>query len=71
VLVHFRLTTPAALTDQVVQLLLSRDWVTNVTLDRGASLLPEGDLVECDVRRPAPWSTSFAAWSSTGSVGSC
>jgi uncharacterized hydrophobic protein (TIGR00271 family) len=51
VLVHFRLTTPAALTDQVVQLLLSRDWVTNVTLDQGASLLPEGDLVECDVAR--------------------
>lgn len=50
-LVHFRLTTPADLTDQVVDLLVSHDWVTNVTLARGASLVPEGDLVECDIAR--------------------
>jgi uncharacterized hydrophobic protein (TIGR00271 family) len=51
VLVHFRLTVPADLTDQVVDLLVAHDWVTNVTLGRGASLVPEGDLVECDVAR--------------------
>lgn len=51
VLVHFRLTTPTALTDEVVELLLGRPWVTNVTLERGASLRPEGDLVGCDVAR--------------------
>src|SRR6185295_18645735 len=26
-------------------------WVINVTLERGASLAPQGDLVECDVAR--------------------
>ncbi|HEU5038057.1 MAG TPA: DUF389 domain-containing protein [Nocardioides sp.] len=50
-LVHFRLTVPAALTQQVADLLLSHTWVTNVTLERGASLQPVGDLVECDVAR--------------------
>jgi uncharacterized hydrophobic protein (TIGR00271 family) len=51
VLVHFRLTTPATLTDQVLHVLLERDWVTNVTLERGATVKPVGDLVECDVAR--------------------
>ena len=51
VLVHFRLTVPAVLTDRVTHVLLSRDWVTNVTLDRGTSLQPKGDVVECDVAR--------------------
>lgn len=50
-LVHFRLTTPAALTDRVTHVLLERAWVTNVTLEREASLQPKGDLVECDVAR--------------------
>jgi len=51
VLVHFRLTVPATLTDRVTHTLLGRAWVTNVTLERGASLAPKGDLVECDVAR--------------------
>lgn len=51
VLVHFRLTTPADLTQEVVDLLLPHGWVTNVTLERGASLRPEGDVVEFDVAR--------------------
>ncbi len=50
-LVHFRLTTPAELTDEVVELLLGCEWATNLTLERGASLRPEGDLVGCDVAR--------------------
>jgi len=51
VVVHFRLTTPANLTDRLVHTLLGHDWVTNVTLERGACLQPEGDLVECDAAR--------------------
>jgi uncharacterized hydrophobic protein (TIGR00271 family) len=51
VLVHFRLTSPAALTDRITHVLLHRAWVTNVTLQRGGSLVPAGDLVECDVAR--------------------
>jgi uncharacterized hydrophobic protein (TIGR00271 family) len=51
VLVHARLTVPSDLTDDVRRLLLARDCVTNVTLVEGASLEPEGDLVECDLAR--------------------
>lgn len=50
-LVHFRLTSPSELTDRVVEALTTHECVTNVTLDRGACLVPEGDLVECDVAR--------------------
>ncbi len=50
-LVHLRLTTPADLTDPVLEILLDRDWITNVTVDRGSSLKPPGDLVECDAAR--------------------
>ncbi len=51
VLVHFRLTVPTALTDKVTHVLLHREWVTNVTLGRGGSLVPIGDVVGCDVAR--------------------
>jgi uncharacterized hydrophobic protein (TIGR00271 family) len=51
VLVHARLTVPVDLTPRVRELLLERDCVTNVTLVEGASLEPEGDVVECDVAR--------------------
>jgi uncharacterized hydrophobic protein (TIGR00271 family) len=51
VVVHFRLTSPEALTDRVLDLLRGRDWITNVTLGRGAVLEPPGDLLECDVAR--------------------
>lgn len=50
-LVHFRLTTPADLSEPVCRLLLGPDWVTNVTRQSGVSLQPVGDLVECDVAR--------------------
>jgi uncharacterized hydrophobic protein (TIGR00271 family) len=51
VVVHFRLTSPANLTDRVVHELTDQDWITNVTLQEGAVLTPPGDLVECDVAR--------------------
>lgn len=50
-LLHLRLTVPSALTDDVVDLLRYDDCSANLTLTRGASLSPEGDLVECDVAR--------------------
>lgn len=50
-LVHFRLTVPADLTAQVVGQLVDHGCVTNLTLERGVSLVPEGDVVECDVAR--------------------
>lgn len=50
-LVHLRLTVPTELSDQVVDLLRHEDRSANLTLARGASLVPEGDLVECDVAR--------------------
>ena len=50
-LVHFRLNVPDDLTRPVVDLLLGHDCVTNVTRERGVSLQPAGDLVECDVAR--------------------
>ena len=50
-LVHFRLTSPTELTDQLHDLLLGHEWITNVTLQEGASIKPAGDLVEADVAR--------------------
>ncbi len=50
-LVHFRLTVPADLSGDVQRLLLDGEWATNVTVDRGACLDPEGDLVEADIAR--------------------
>lgn len=51
-LVHLRLTVPADLTDDVRTLLLDHECTTNVTVQSGVVLKPEGgDLVECDVAR--------------------
>lgn len=50
-LVHLRLTVPSGLSEEVVGLLQHEDRSANLTLTRGASLVPEGDLVECDVAR--------------------
>ncbi|MFC4785444.1 DUF389 domain-containing protein [Nocardioides sp. MAHUQ-72] len=50
-LVHFRLTVPGDLSKPVQRLLLDAECVTNVTVQAGASLQPEGDLVEADVAR--------------------
>jgi len=51
VVVHFRLTSPVALTDPLVDVLRDRDWITNITRQDGAVIQPPGDLVECDVAR--------------------
>jgi uncharacterized hydrophobic protein (TIGR00271 family) len=51
VLVHLRVNIPEPLTDRCVALLQGRDYATNVTLLRGASLDPVGDVVEADVAR--------------------
>jgi len=51
VLVHLRVTTPERLTDKSLALLLGHDYITNLTLQRGASLDPVGDVVEADVAR--------------------
>jgi uncharacterized hydrophobic protein (TIGR00271 family) len=50
-LLHLRLTVPRDVSDAVVELLRHDDRSANLTLSRGASLSPEGDLVECDVAR--------------------
>lgn len=50
-LVHLRLTTPEPLTDEALAVLQGRDYITNVTLERGVLLDPVGDLVEADVAR--------------------
>ena len=50
-LVHARLNVPADLTPRVRDLLLDHRCATNVTLVEGASLEPEGDVVECDLAR--------------------
>lgn len=50
-LVHFRLTVPDDLSEPVQKLLVDHECVTNVTVHRGASIAPEGDLVEADVAR--------------------
>lgn len=50
-LVHARLTLPEDLTAPVLEVLLGRECATNVTVVRGASLEPAGDLVEADVAR--------------------
>lgn len=50
-LLHLRLTVPSPLTAEVLDLLRHDDRSANLTLSRGASLSPEGDLVECDVAR--------------------
>jgi uncharacterized hydrophobic protein (TIGR00271 family) len=51
VLTHLRLTIPDDLTEATVGLFLRHEWSTNVTVQRGASVEPEGDLVEADVAR--------------------
>ncbi|PUA79413.1 DUF389 domain-containing protein [Nocardioides currus] len=50
-LVHLRLNVPSDLSDEVTALLVDHDCATNVTRQRSVSLVPAGDLVECDVAR--------------------
>lgn len=51
VLVHLRLTVPPDLSDPVRRALLAQDCVTNLTVQPGVVVQPEGDLIECDVAR--------------------
>jgi uncharacterized hydrophobic protein (TIGR00271 family) len=51
VLVHFRLTVPDDLSDRVRDLLVDGECITNVTVESGICVDPEGDLIECDVAR--------------------
>lgn len=50
---HLRITSPAALTPAVLDLLRADPAVTSLTCVRGAALRPEGDLVEADLPREA------------------
>ncbi len=50
-LVHFRLTVPDDLAAEVRDRLVGSEWVTNVTVQAGVCVDPEGDLIECDVAR--------------------
>lgn len=50
-LVHLRLTVPTALSEEVVALLEDQQRSANLTVTVGASRVPSGDLVECDVAR--------------------
>lgn len=50
-LAHFRLTSPSELSDSVREVLLGRDWITNITVQPGACVQPPGDLIECDIAR--------------------
>ncbi len=50
-LVHFRLTVPTDLATEVRDLMVTHDHVTNVTVQAGVVVRPEGDLVEADVAR--------------------
>ena len=50
---HLRLTVPPDLVPDVLDLVSGHDCVTNVVRHEGVCLVPEGDLVECDVAREA------------------
>lgn len=52
-LVHLRLTVPADLTERVTDLLDDPERTTNLVVQRGVCVRPDGDLVECDVAREA------------------
>ncbi len=48
---HLRLTVPPDLVDDVLELVTEHECVTNVVRHEGVCLVPEGDLIECDVAR--------------------
>lgn len=52
-LVHFRLNVPTSLVDDVRDLVIDDERITNVTHLKGASARPEGDVIEVDVAREA------------------
>jgi uncharacterized hydrophobic protein (TIGR00271 family) len=50
---HLRLTVPPDLVPDVLDLVSEHEYVTNVVRHEGVCLVPEGDLIECDVAREA------------------
>ena len=50
---HLRLTVPPPLVDPVLDLVTGHECITNVVRHEGVCLVPEGDLIECDVAREA------------------
>jgi len=50
-LIHLRLNVPAELSADVQELLRTTGCSTNLTVHPGASLVPAGDLIECDLAR--------------------
>ena len=52
-MLHLRITAPADLTDDVVEVLSADPAVSSLAVLRGASVVPEGDLVLADVAREA------------------
>ena len=52
-MLHLRITAPADLTDQVLQVLDDDPAVSSLAVLRGASIRPEGDIVLADVAREA------------------
>ncbi|KUJ65576.1 hypothetical protein ACZ90_46565 [Streptomyces albus subsp. albus] len=53
VLIHFRMVTPPALTQQTVDLLTADGRVLNLVVVRSAAQGPDGDALECDVLQGA------------------
>jgi uncharacterized hydrophobic protein (TIGR00271 family) len=52
-MLHLRIASPEALTDDVLRILSDDPAVSSLSAVRGASLLPRGDLVHADVAREA------------------
>lgn len=50
-MLHLRVSTPSALTDDVLQVLQEADFVSALGVHRGASLKPPGDIVTADIAR--------------------
>lgn len=50
-MLHLRIVTPPRLTELVIELLRDDPATANLTLVRGASLAPVGDLLTCDIAR--------------------
>jgi len=48
---HLRLTVPPDLVQGVLDLVTEHECITNVVRHEGVCLVPEGDLIECDVAR--------------------
>ncbi|MGW4242312.1 DUF389 domain-containing protein [Nocardia sp. NPDC004722] len=52
-MLHLRILSPAAMTDDVIELLESDDAVTGLVAIRGAALRPPGDLITAQIAREA------------------